>query len=156
MTRTTGGPLQARILAYLKAHGPTNPNKLTDALNAQEGQKPTTRGSIRDALYQRMEARGLVRKLPVAFELVKGRIPKCIKPAGPLETRILEVLREAGKPLGAGAITEAVCALGSAYTLVTVRDALYRGLVAKGLVRKLPVAFELVKQVRGAGKKVGE
>lgn len=82
---------------------------------------------------------------------MKPKTPKPIeKPLGPLQARILAVLQK--KEATAAQILEALnsepgIATGELRetTLASVRDALYRGLVKKKLVTKLPVAFAVVR-----------
>jgi hypothetical protein len=73
-------------------------------------------------------------------------------PVGPLQARILKVL--AYRESTAAEITETLNAEEGAKvtTLASVRDTLYRRMVKKGLVEKLPVAFALVNPP-GKGKK---
>lgn len=68
------------------------------------------------------------------------------KPLGPLQARILAILGK--KEATAFQIMEILNAEEGARptTLASVRDTLYRRLVAKKLVEKLPVAFALVKR----------
>lgn len=65
---------------------------------------------------------------------------------GPLQARILAILGK--KEATASQILEILNAEEGARptTLASVRDTLYRRLVAKKLVEKLPVAFALVKR----------
>lgn len=71
--------------------------------------------------------------------------PTIEKPLGPLQARILAVLQK--KEATASQILEALNKEEGAKetTLASVRDALYRGLVKKKLVTKLPVAFAVVR-----------
>ena len=68
------------------------------------------------------------------------------KPLGPLQARILLVLQK--KEATASQILEILNAEEGTKqtTLASVRDALYRGLVKRKLVEKLPVAFAVVKR----------
>lgn len=66
------GPLQARILAVLQKKEATA-SQILAALNAEEGAKPTTLASVRDALYRGLVKKKLVTKLPVAFAVVRGK-----------------------------------------------------------------------------------
>ncbi len=77
---------------------------------------------------------------------MKPKTPKPIeKPLGPLQARILAVLQK--KEATASQILEALNKEEGVKetTLASVRDALYRGLVKKKLVAKLPVAFAVVR-----------
>lgn len=71
------GPLQARILKVL-AYKESTAAEITETLNADPGVaagtiKSTTIASVRDTLYRRLVAKGLVDKLPVAFALAKKK-----------------------------------------------------------------------------------
>jgi len=66
------GPLQARILEVLQRKEATA-SQILDTLNAEEGVKPTTLASVRDALYRGLVKKKLVTKLPVAFAVVRGK-----------------------------------------------------------------------------------
>lgn len=66
------GPLQARILAVFQKKEATA-SQILDILNAEEGAKPTTLASVRDALYRGLVKKKLVTKLPVAFAVVRGK-----------------------------------------------------------------------------------
>lgn len=78
---------------------------------------------------------------------MKPKTPKPTeKPLGPLQSRILAALKP--KEATAAQILEILNKEPGARptTLASVRDALYRGLIGKGLVTKLPVAFAIVKK----------
>lgn len=68
------------------------------------------------------------------------------KPLGPLQARILGALQK--KEATAAQILETLNKEEGAKqtTLASIRDALYRGLVRRKLVEKLPVAFAVVKR----------